>query len=398
MKMKKILSLVLSFVMLTVCLSPLGVQAKTDVIKPLDEKNVKLHFIAWGDPQVSNYLSERRPYLQSSAYDVTNNKSSKLDALVLAGDITENSIQDEWEWVYEDIRNIGVKNYITATGNHDIRIHEYETVKDSFVNFTNRLNRRAKSKLRIKKLYYSYTVNGYKFIVLGSELATFEEAELSAKQLKWLDKELKSAYKKNHPTFVIAHQPLKNTHGLPDTWDSPISSAGSIGNQSDKVKKILNKYPNTIFITGHLHTGFGKYTYQRIGNFHSVNLPSLTIDNEDGTYNENGIGYTVEVYDGKVVFRARNFDKGVYVPKYDININLYIKNIKLSKKSYKYDGKAKKPTVTVKDVYGKKVAKKYYIVKYQKGRKNPGKYKVKVTFKGKYKKAGTITKTFKIKK
>ena len=121
-------------------------------------------------------------------------------------------------------------------------------------------------------------------------------------------------------------------------------------------------------------------------------------DNENGTYNEHGIGYLVEVYDGKVVFRARNFDKGVYVPEYDIKINLYIKKVKLSKKTYKYDGKAKTPKVTVKASNGKTVSKKYYTVKYQKGRRKPGKYKVTVKFKGKYKKAGTITKTFTIKK
>ncbi len=396
--MKRIISLLISAAMLTACFIPFGAAAQTQKIKPLDETKVKLHFAAWGDPQVSNYLKEREPYLITSSADLTNNVDKKLDALVLAGDITENSLNEEWEWVYDDIKDVKVKNFINATGNHDIRIHEYPVVKGSFVYFTNRLNKRAGSKLRIKKLNYSYTVNGYKFIVLGSDSASFEEADLSKKQLKWLNKELKSAYKKNHPTFVIAHQPLKNTHGLPETWGSPINSAGSIGNQSDDVKKIMNKYPNTIFITGHLHSGFGKYTYQRIGNIYSVNLPSLGVDNENGTYNEHGIGYLVEVYDGKVVFRARNFDKGVYVPEYDIKINLYIKKVKLSKKTYKYDGKVKTPKITVKASNGKNVSKKYYTVKYQKGRKKPGKYKVTVKFKGKYKKAGTITKTFTIKK
>ena len=396
--MKRIISLLISVAMLTACFIPFGAAAQTQKIKPLDEKKVKLHFAAWGDPQVSNYLKEREPYLITSSADLTNNVDKKLDALVLAGDITENSLNEEWEWVYDDIKDVKVKNFINATGNHDIRIHEYPVVKGSFVYFTNRLNKRAGSKLRIKKLNYSYTVNGYKFIVLGSDSASFEEADLSKKQLKWLNKELKSAYKKNHPTFVIAHQPLKNTHGLPETWGSPINSAGSIGNQSDDVKKIMNKYPNTIFITGHLHSGFGKYTYQRTGNIYSVNLPSLGVDNENGTYNEHGIGYLVEVYDGKVVFRARNFDKGVYVPEYDIKINLYIKKVKLSKKTYKYDGKVKTPKVTVKASNGKTVSKKYYTVKYQKGRRKPGKYKVTVKFKGKYKKAGTITKTFTIKK
>ncbi len=396
--MKKVLSVLLSALMIALCLVPMSAAAKAEVIKPLDEKKVKLHFAAWGDPQVSNYLTERRPYLQTSAADIKNNKTKKLDALLIAGDITENCIDDEWNWVYDDINGIGVKNYITATGNHDIRLHEYKTAKKSFVSFTNKLNKNAKSKLKIKKLNYSYTIKGYKFIVLGSDSVLLEEADISKKQLKWLDKELKDAYKKHHPTFVIAHQPLKNTHGLPDTWGTAIKSAGSIGSQSDDIKKILKKYPNTVLITGHLHTGFGKYSYQRIGNIHSVNIPSLGVDNEDGSYNEHGIGYMVEVYKNQVIFRARNFDKGKYLPKYDININLYVRNVKLSKSTFKYDGKVKKPKVTVIDLNGKTVNKKYYTVKYGKGRKKPGKYTVTVKFKGKYKKAGTITKTFKIKK
>ena len=360
------------------------------------ENKVKMRFAAWGDPQVSHYLTEREPYLKTSVADLK--KFPSVDALVIAGDITENSISEEWDWVYNDIKDCGVKNFITATGNHDIRLNEYKTAKKEFVDFTNNLNKNAGSSLRIDKLHYSYSVNGYKFIVLGSDEILLEEAEISNKQFKWLDSELKKSAKNYKPVFVIIHQPLKNTHGLPETWGSPISSAGSVGAQSDKLKNMLNKYGNVILITGHLHSGFGKYTYQKVGNIYSVNLPSLGVDNENGTYNEHGIGYMVEVTDNEVLFRARNFDKGEYVPKYDININLYSAKAKLSKTSYKYDGKAKKPAVSVTDAYGRKIAKKYYTVKYPKGRKKAGKYKVKITFKGKYKKQKPITKTFKIKK
>ena len=68
--------------------------------------------------------------------------------------------------------------------------------------------------------------------------------------------------------------------------------------------------------------------------------------------------------------------------------------VKLSKTSYTYDGKAKKPTVTVKDSNGKTINKKYYKVSYS-NNKNVGQATVKVTFKDKYK--GTVLKeTFKI--
>lgn len=60
------------------------------------------------------------------------------------------------------------------------------------------------------------------------------------------------------------------------------------------------------------------------------------------------------------------------------------KSIKLSATEYAYDGKAKKPTVTVKDSKGNKVASSSYDVSYASGRKNVGSYTVKITFKGNY--------------
>ena len=72
------------------------------------------------------------------------------------------------------------------------------------------------------------------------------------------------------------------------------------------------------------------------------------------------------------------------------------KTIALSSTSYAYDGKMKKPTVTVKDSKGKTISSSKYKVTYSSGRKNVGKYTVKVTFKSKYY-SGSMSKTFTIK-
>lgn len=71
-----------------------------------------------------------------------------------------------------------------------------------------------------------------------------------------------------------------------------------------------------------------------------------------------------------------------------------IESVTLSATSYAYNGKAKKPSVTVKNSAGKEISSQYYDVTYASGRKNVGTYKVKVTFKERY--SGTVTKTFKI--
>ncbi len=74
---------------------------------------------------------------------------------------------------------------------------------------------------------------------------------------------------------------------------------------------------------------------------------------------------------------------------------LVVSSCKLSTTTYTYNGKVKTPNVTVKNSAGKTLKKNTdYTVKYATGRKNPGKYKVTITFKGNY--TGTKTLYFTI--
>lgn len=72
----------------------------------------------------------------------------------------------------------------------------------------------------------------------------------------------------------------------------------------------------------------------------------------------------------------------------------YPKTVTLSKTSYTYNGKAQKPSVSVKDASGKKIASSNYKVTYASGCKNVGSYTVKITFRGNY--TGTIYQKFMI--
>ena len=62
----------------------------------------------------------------------------------------------------------------------------------------------------------------------------------------------------------------------------------------------------------------------------------------------------------------------------------YPKTIKLSTTSYAYNGKAVKPGVTVKDANGATLSSSNYTISYASGRKNVGKYKITLKFKGQY--------------
>lgn len=281
----------------------------------------KLRFIAWADPQISNYMLKRDPFFKAACEDVANSAET-FDALLMAGDIAENGLACEYAHIAQSLPTANIKNYLCCIGNHDIRLRSYKQVVRRFTGFMNDLNTSCGSTLRVDSLHYKYTVNGYTFIVLGTDRTEFEESYLSAEQLQWLDDSLKEATADGLPAFVVVHQSLKDTHGLPDTWNSPFDAAGSIGKQSDELKATLSKYNNVILISGHLHTGFGPYTYENIDGIHSVNLPSLTIDNMDGNRNDNGLGCVVEVTNESVIFHARNFAAGENIPEEDITITL----------------------------------------------------------------------------
>lgn len=95
--------------------------------------------------------------------------------------------------------------------------------------------------------------------------------------------------------------------------------------------------------------------------------------------------------DGRIDYKCatcgKAYKSSVAIPK--------ASSFKLSETSYTYDGKVKTPSVTVKDSKGKTLKKNTdYTVSYSSGRKNVGKYSVKITFKGNY--SGTKTLTFKI--
>ena len=303
-------------------ITPYVAPSTADPIKVLDESKVELAFVTWGDPQVSNYLFEREPRFRAATEDVAN-AASDLDALLIVGDIAENGLKEEYEVVSNHLKGTGVDNYIMAVGNHDVRLRSYKQVVNRFTAFQNDLNTVAESDLTIDKLNYTYEINGYTFVVMGTDKSVFEESYISDEQLTWLDETLSAEAVGGKPVFVILHQPLKKTHGLPTTWGNGTNeNAGHVGEQSDALYEIMNKYSNVILITGHLHTGLGQYSYEKIGNIHGVNVPSTTIVNKDGDYNEPATGYVTEVYSDKVVFRARDFGKGVYVPEYDIEIAL----------------------------------------------------------------------------
>ena len=160
--------------------------------------------------------------------------------------------------------------------------------------------------IEIDKPYFSYEVKGYKFIVMGSDTWEFEKAGISQEQLDFIDSELAAANGK--PSFVVCHQPLANTHGLPEVWKN-----GDLGKDSEAVKAVLMKHSNVFYLNGHLHDGVYEKSLEVFDaekGVYSINLPSFGKDNDYGKFAQTGLGTYVELYDDCVVFTARDFARG----------------------------------------------------------------------------------------
>ena len=274
----------------------------------MKNNNALLSFIAFGDPQIS-HLSSLRERRVSAALEQIKKSDEKFDALVLLGDITEYGRESEFNTMARLLNGASEKydSVFAVSGNHDIRLKNHKKQIQRFNRFLN--NVEGGKCVGSQHYYYSYTVKGYKFIMLGADRSAFEGTSLGRNQLIWLENELKTA-DKNKPVFIFNHQPLKNTNGLPYTWLGRGKWRGSVGWDNEKLRAIFEKYNNIIiYITGHLHFGASDYNYEDCGAFKAVNVPTVGVINH-GECDYNSQGFLFYVYDDKIVIKQRGFADG----------------------------------------------------------------------------------------
>lgn len=307
--------------------------SSTESNAPLDSKNCLLNFAAISDSHIEtddHNTAEMVESLFDIVYTDMGNAESKLDAVLITGDVTDNGTEKQWQHARDIMKNYSpADNIILAVGNHDVWVEEdgKGLSKKNFTKYASEISGK-----KIKNVYYSTKINGYYFIVIGSEKDYSDEAYFSKTQLDWLASEMQKAAKTKLPVFVISHWPMNKTHGLPVTWgeEEYVDKTGGMGEQNEKVKKILNKYKNVFLFSGHIHSGFsnatmknsnGYETIEQYGNITSVNLPSLSAISPNGHFML-GTGYNVEVYKDEIVFRARSYAAGCWLPGYNYTFKL----------------------------------------------------------------------------
>ena len=196
------------------------------------EEDASLVFTVLADVHIEGNNEDRFKLFGEGLADI--NSVVVDDALVFLGDNTMNNQVVELSAFYGLLKeHITIGNILMITGNHDLcpsdyNTGDYEDLRDRFFDYKNEYIKAQYD----DSVYYSYEINGYKFIVLGSESDAGVQEDISDTQLKWFESELKSAEESGKPIFVFNHYPLNHT--WEDVW-----SEGHMGKDSEKLHEIL---------------------------------------------------------------------------------------------------------------------------------------------------------------
>lgn len=260
----------------------------------------------------------RQAFLKTGLKNLKRSKAA-VDALVVTGDLTNYGDEPALAEFYEIIKNDFDGQAIIAAGNHDIgHVGDRdvtnitrEEAKANVIRYYNEYSGRD-----LTENYYSETINGFKFIVIGDDVIDgghWDAMDMSPEQLQFLDEELAEGTKDGKPAFVCCHWPVDNINGQETIWPDC-----GIDLEDNDIKSIMEKYPNVYYISGHMHAGikssaygemFGLKTAEQVNGVTYISLPTYGIINMFGNP-LSGTGAQLEVYADKVVFRPRNFITG----------------------------------------------------------------------------------------
>jgi len=287
-------------------------------IKPLYD-GIKLNCTIVSD----THIDEKHPFpwlpkwrLRSALKDAKNSVSP-VDVFLTVGDTTSRGSTINWEMTKECFDRVpnAAKRIILPIGNHD-GWHDdgFDAAIENYKKYYGII-----CGDKIGKPYFSYVINGYHMIFLGTDSDSGCDASLSDEQLDWFRAEMKKAGESGNPIFVFCHQSLNQKHGLPRTWDAKEDytnlSDGGIGERSDEIEEILKSEKNVFYFSGHSHMGIGGEnlykkegysTFEKEDNLTLINLPSLACGNHHGENKAFCVGMQLEVYGDKVVIRPRS--------------------------------------------------------------------------------------------
>ncbi|MBS1500922.1 MAG: metallophosphoesterase [Bacteroidetes bacterium] len=187
-------------------------------------------------------------------------QSPKIDMILNGGDIVfdmnkENigTIDKQWKLWHDVFQSECSLPVSYCLGNHDIWWNENDKGQAIYGKAY------AMDKIGLKKAYYSFTKNGWKFIILDSVHLDIDNTwyigKLGDEQFAWLENELNTT-DANMPVLVMSHIPILTATNLVDDnivnkW---VMLGGDMHTDTAKIIALFYKHPNVkLCLSGHIH-------------------------------------------------------------------------------------------------------------------------------------------------
>lgn len=268
----------------------------------------------------------------------------RSSALVVNGDITDRGFESEYAHFQEILdQNPHPRKMIFSMGNHEFYkakwVNENTLQQNTWPNGDteqaayNRFFQFA----HVDKPYYEKMVDGYPFIVFGTEKHMhykwsylWDEQYISVDQFDWLRRTLAKHKHSKKPIFMFTHHPIPNTVSRTDKGAYFVEYL-----QADDIVEILKDYPQVILFTGHSHQdlknqdwavtktapgankGFTVVNTSSVGNVWTSDAQGAEVlvgpDESQGIF--------LEVYKRKVVIKGRDFFRKQWIQEFSVDLS-----------------------------------------------------------------------------
>lgn len=285
-----------------------------------------IKFMLLSDVHVEGVEGSRRAILERALEWAC---SLHMDAYMDAGDYSCCGRTEELEAYWDTVeKKHGNMKVFIAVGNHETMQLSYDALKVYHLGHLKSMNMLSD---RYSETFYEGEIRGYHFLVLaqyenytesGEKLGWVKAANIEKSQLEWLEQKLKAYCGRGKPVFLTIHNAIAE---VLDTQIDGASQAYATIMKCDELYDILNKYPDVVIATGHVHHGLGDCCglYNTKAGYHVIDVPGFRHNRKGYGWSDfhsagrKHTGYFVYVYTNQVHLRAVDFATREWLTAYD---------------------------------------------------------------------------------
>ena len=274
-------------------------------------------FVVMSDTHIDEDLTRNIDHLVNALADIRSFDPAP-NTIVLLGDITESGKAEQYALVKSICESSGYSypdDFTMVMGNHDQYSADFDPEKAGIDEQYMRFMEQA----GVSNVYYDRDLKGLHFICLGPDenmTGSWGRFNFSSTQIDWLRQLLDDDASQNKTSFVFCHEPLFDT--VANTGPGSWSESNSL-EDDDELFSVLAGKPNIVFFSGHIHL------YPDIAhpdpkgplyvNDGAVG-PGQVAPGVMGSYPDDftgSHGWLVSVFEDRIEFRARDFNKREWI-------------------------------------------------------------------------------------